>query len=225
MGTDVLLLGISALAAILAFRNRSRRRSAIERRLADLGFRPCEADAPALERVWRGLTGGDLARELHVARCRSRVAGLGMIHHFTVREQPQGGQTSEAAQRTASYSAYLVDLRNAGAVSRGAVTLHVAAPSGANRKPKPIADPIAGDKSRPLLEVGDHPWSASIVAALGTRAGRLDDLVPAEIQEKLVRAAAHGFTTIHLGQGKAAFATVPQHADVEDQIAYLAEWL
>jgi hypothetical protein len=49
--------------------------------------------------------------------------------------------------------------------------------------------------------------------------------VPAAVQEKLVRAAAHGFFLIHVGNGKAAFATLSDHRDVEQQIDYLSEWL
>jgi hypothetical protein len=79
--------------------------------------------------------------------------------------------------------------------------------------------------SRPRLELGNYPWSATIVAAHGKTAGKLDDLVPQAVQEKLARAAAHGFFIIHLGNGKAAFAALENHRDVDVQLAYLEEWV
>jgi hypothetical protein len=220
-----MLLGISALAAVFALRFVSRRRLPVERRLADFGFEPCEADAPALERAWRAITACSPSRELQVVDCRSRTAGLGMMHHFTVLEQTRARAPSgEGSKPRASYPAYLLDLRNAGSVCRGAVTLYVAPPIEHVNGRSPV-DTNGFSDSRPILDVGTHSWSASIVAAHSERGGKLDDLVPAEVQAKLVRAAAHGFSSIHLSNGKAAFATRSNHDDVEDQIAYLAEWL
>jgi hypothetical protein len=61
--------------------------------------------------------------------------------------------------------------------------------------------------------------------ASSTAAGALDDLMPAAVQEKLARATAHGFFIVHVGNGKAAFAALSNHRDVDLQIAYLAEWV
>ena len=218
-----MLLGIATLAAVFALRNITHGRSAIDRRLAALGFEPCEAEAPALERAWRALTGCDASQELQVVRCSGRIAGRGMMHHFTVREKTVRGPT-DTSNPAASYPAYLFDLRNAGSVARGAVTLHVLPPTSKITR-KALAGAVDLNDSRPTLEIGTHPWSPSIVSARGKKGGKLDDFVPADVQEKLVRAAAHGFRIIHLGNGKAAFATVSNDRDVERQIAYLAEWL
>ena len=219
----LVLLGVSALAAVGVLWTLSHRRSVIERRLEALGFEPCDGDAPALERAWRALTGYE-AEELHVDHCRGRIAGWGMMHHFIVREPADQEPTDNTSHAGVSYPAYLFDLRDAGTVSRGAVTLHVQPP-----EPKATrngsAGPIRFGDSRRSLEVGTHPWSASIISAHGKAAGKLDDVVPLEVQEKLVRAAEHGFDVIHLGNGKAAFATLSNDADVESQIAYLSEWL
>ena len=223
MGPGVVLLGIAALAGVFALRNITHRRSAVDRRLAALGFKPCEAEAPALERAWRALTGCDASQQLQVVRCSGRIAGRGMMHHFTVREKAVRGPT-DTSNPAASYPAYLFDLRNAGSVARGAVTLHVQPPK-AKMTRKALPGAIDLNDNRPTLEIGSHPWSPSIVAAHGKTGGRLDDVVPADVQEKLVRAAAHGFCVIHLGNGKAAFATFANDRDVERQIAYLAEWL
>jgi hypothetical protein len=35
----------------------------------------------------------------------------------------------------------------------------------------------------------------------------------------------HGFFIIHLRDGKAAFAALPSHRDVDLQLSYLAEWV
>jgi hypothetical protein len=218
------LVGIFTLAAVCALWNFSHRRS-VERRLAAQGFEPCDAEAPSLEGAWRALTGCDASQELRLVHCRRRAAGRGMLHHFTVHERPtQERGTDETANPGASYPAYLFDVRDPDSLSRGAVTLHVL-PPGSRVLRKVLAGVIDLGDSRPSLEVGTHPWSASIVAAHGNTAGKLDDLVPAAVQEKLARAAAHGFFIIHLGNGKAAFVALPNHRDVDLQIAYLAEWV
>jgi len=62
------------------------------------------------------------------------------------------------------------------------------------------------------------------VAAYGESSGKLDERMPAAVQEKLARAAAHGFFIVHLGGGKAGFAVLPNHRDVDRELAYLAEW-
>jgi hypothetical protein len=220
----LVLLGVSALTAVGALWTLSHRRSVIERRLEALGFEPCEGDAPALERAWRALTGYEASQELHVDHCRGRIAGWGMMHHFMVREPADHQPSDNTRHSVASYPAYLFDLRDAGAVSRGAVTLHVQPPVSKSTRNGSAGAIRVGD-SRPSLEVGTHPWSAFIISAHGKTAGKLDDVVPLEVQEKLVRAAAHGFDVIHLGNGKAAFATLSNDPDVESQIAYLSEWL
>jgi hypothetical protein len=148
-----------------------------------------------------------------------------MVYHFTVRERPAEGRTSDdTANPGASYPAYMFDVRNPDSLSRGAVTLYVL-PPGSTVLRKLLAGVIDLGEPRPRLEIGAHPWSASIVAAHASSAGRLDDLVPAAVQEKLARAAAHGFFIIHLGNGKAAFAALSNHRDVDLQMAYLGEWV
>jgi hypothetical protein len=214
-------VAIFALAGVCALWKFSHERS-IERRLAAQGFEPCDSDAPSLERTWRAVAGRDASQELSLVDCRRR----GTVYHFTVRERPAEGRTSdETANTGASYPAYLFDVRNPDSLSRGRVTLYIL-PPGSKVLRTLLAGVIDLAESRPRLEVdAHHPWSASIVAAHGDTAGALDDLVPAAIQEKLARAAAHGFSITHLGNGKAAFATLSNHRDVDVQIAYLSEWV
>jgi hypothetical protein len=213
------LIGIFALAAVCALWNFSLGRS-VERRLASQGFEPCDPETPSLETAWRALTGLDPSQELRLVNCRRR----GALYHFTVRERPvHEPGLRETANPGASYPAYMFDVRNQDSLSRGAVTLHVLPPGSAILR-RALAGLTDLSDSRPRLEVGPHPWSASIVAAHGSTPGKLDDLLPAAVQEKLARAAAHGFFITHLGNGKAAFAALSNHRDVDLQIAYLAQW-
>lgn len=216
------LLGIFALAAVFALWRFSHERS-IERRLAARGFEPCDKEAGTLEAAWRTLTGLDASKELRLTDCRRRGAGRSMLHHFTVRERHPDRTTDETPNTGTSYPAYLFDLRNPDSVSRGAVTLHVL-PPGSKVLRKVLAGMIDLGDSRPRLEIGTYPWSDTIVAAHGNTARKLDELVPQAVQEKLARAAAHGFFIIHLGNGKAAFAALSNHRDVDVQLAYLEEW-
>lgn len=217
------LVGIFALAAVFGVWGFMRGRS-VERRLAALGFEPCDEEAPALEAAWRALAGCDSSQELRFARCCKRAAGRRMLHHFTVNERPEERTSSETTNPGATYPAFLFDLCNPDSVCRGAVSLYVL-PPGSKVLRKLLASVISLSQSRTRLEVGDYPWSATIVAAHGRSADRLDDLVPAGIQEKLARAAAHGFFILHLGDGKAAFAALSNHHDVDLQMAYLDEWV
>jgi hypothetical protein len=217
------LVAVFALAVVCALWNVSHRRS-IERRLAAQGFEPCDADAPQLEAAWRSVTGLNGSHELRLVRCLRRAQGGGMLHHFTVRERPEESTDTERANPGASYPAYMFDLPDPERVSRGPVTLHVL-PSGSQVLRTMLAGTISLSASRPRLDVGSHLWSASIVTAHGGTGGRLDDLVPAAVQEKLARAAAHGFLILHIGSGKAAFAALPNHRDVDLQLGYLSEWL
>jgi hypothetical protein len=215
----LVLVGIFGLAAVFALWNVSYRRSS-ERRLAAQGFEPCDEEAPSLERAWRAVAARDASQELRLLHCRRQ----GALYHFTVRERPAEGRSSDdTANPGASYPAYMFDVRDPESLSRGPVTLYILPPGSAVVR-KLLAGGIDISESRPSLEVGNQPWSASIVAAHGATGGRLDDVVPAAVQEKLARAVDHGFFIIHLGGGKAAFATLSNHRDVDRQLAYLAEW-
>jgi hypothetical protein len=123
----------------------------------------------------------------------------------------------------AAYPAYLLDVRDPGSLFRGAVTLHVL-PPGSNLLRRLLGGLIGLQTQRPRLEVGLHPWSASIVAAHGEPPGKLDERVSPAAQEKVARAAEHGFFAVHLANGKAGFAVLPNHRDVDRELAYLAEW-
>ena len=216
------LIGVFTLAAVFALWTFSYRRS-LGRRLAEKGFELCDAEAPALESAWRALTGCDGSTELRLDHCRRRGSGRGTLYHFTVRQRPVDTDPDRNPPG-ASYPAYMFDVHDPAKLSRGAVTIHVL-PAGSNVLRRILAGVIGLGESRPSLEVSSHPWSASIVAAHGSIAGNLDDIVPPAVQEKLTRAAAHGFFITHLGNGKAAFAALSNHRDVDLQLTYLAQWV
>lgn len=216
--------GIFGLAAIVAVWNLAHRRS-ITQQLEDRGFHQCDADADALERGWRTATGAGAPEELKIVQCHRRAAGRGYLYHFTVRERSRrngGGRDSDSPG--ASYPAYLLDLRDASWVGRPAVTLHVL-PPGSKLLRKLVAGAAKLADERPLLTIGTHPWSESIVAAHGDVIGSLDDAMPAAMQEHLAKAGAHGFFTIHIGGGKAAFAANAAHRDIDAQMTYLTSWI
>lgn len=220
----VAFIGIFALAAVCAvwvfLHNRS-----IERRLEARGFEPCDEESSSLENAWRALSASDSSQEVRLVRCTRRGGGRSRVHHFTVRTRPvDSGGVDERPNPGASYPAYMFDLRDPASQSRGAVTLYVL-PPGSTVLRKLLAGVIGLGESRPRLEVGAHPWSASIVAAHGETAGRLDDVVPASVQQKLARATDHGFFIIHMRDGKAGFATLSNHRDMDSQLTYLAEWV
>jgi hypothetical protein len=114
-------------------------------------------------------------------------------------------------------------VRDPDSLFRGAVTVY-ALPPGSRLLRKLLGGLIGLQTQRPRLQVGVHPWSASIVAAHGEPPGKLDDRISPAAQEKIARAAEHGFFAVHLANGKAGFAVLPNHRDVDRQLAYLAEW-
>jgi hypothetical protein len=219
------LIGIFALAAVCALWVFLHGRS-IERRLAAKGFEPCDQESSSLEGAWRALTGSDSSQEVQIIRCRRRGGGRDRIHHFTVRTRPvdSPGGINDAATPGASYPAYMFDMREPDSASWGGVTLYVLPPGSAVLR-KLLAGVIGLGESRPRLDIGSHAWGASIVAAYGDRTGRLDEFVPQSIQQKLARAADHGFFILNVRGGKAAFATLSNHRDVDSQLAYLAQWV
>jgi hypothetical protein len=218
----IALIAIFALAAVCALWVFLHGRS-IERRLGAKGFEPCDDESSSLEAAWRALSVSDSSQEIQLGRCSRRGGGRGRVYHFTVRTRPLESQSIDDRQHPgSSYPAYMFDLRPA--VSRSAVTLYVLPPGSAILR-KLLAGVIGLGESRPTLEVGKHSWSASIVAAYGDSAGTLDDVVPAGVQQKLARATEYGFFIIHMREGKAGFATLSNHRDVDSQLTYLAEWV
>jgi hypothetical protein len=223
MDTGVLVLaGVFALAAIFAVWNLAHRRS-IERQLEARGFASCEGEAPAVEQGWRTITGAGAPDEITILRCRQRSTSRGTIYHFIVRVRSSRGGSDDTDGPGASHPAYLFDLRDPSAAGRSGVTLHILPPTSA-RVRKLIAGMAGRTDPRPQLEIGPHAWSPAIVAAFGDAAGRLDDVLPMATQEKLAKASAHGFFTVHLRGGHAALVANPAHRDVEAQLRFVNDW-
>jgi hypothetical protein len=214
--------GMFGLAAVFAVWNLAHRRS-IARQLEDRGFHTCDSEAGLLERNWRTATGAGAPEELKIVNCRRRSAGRGYLYHFTVRERRNGGD-SDSDSPGASYPAYLLDLRDASWVGKPAVTLHLL-PSGSTWLRKLLVTAAKMADERPQLALGSHPWSTSIAAAHGDVTGTLDQAMPAAMQQQAAKAGEHGFFTIHIGGGKAAFSANPAHRDIDAQMAYLNTWI
>ncbi len=225
MSTGALaFIGIFALAAVCALWNLLHRRG-IERRLLALGFERRDADAPALERAWQALArahGACADHEIHVSGCLRRAAGWGLLHRFDVVERALGSGRGEP-RVGAHFPAYLLDLREPDGVARAPVTLYLL-PSGNRLARALIEKTIALAPPGQKLELTRHPGAESILSAYGSAAGKLDDVMPAAVQQRLARAAAHGFLSVHLAGGKAGFGVLPSHGDVAAELAYLSEW-
>jgi hypothetical protein len=219
MSTGALVfVGVFVLAA-LAAASRVVHRRGLERRLQAAGFEACPADAPALARAWRGFGGSG---EVGVSRCLRRAAGWGLLHRFEVSEGPEQGPHDEPVPG-AHFPAYLLDVRDFDAVARGPVTLYLL-PGGSSLARALIEKTIALAPPGAALELARHPGTEAILCAYGDRPGKLDERMPAAAQQRLARAAAAGFMRVQLADGKAGFAVLPGHRDVDAELAYLAEW-
>lgn len=219
MSTGLLVvIGVFALA-VLSAGSRVLHRRGLERRLRAAGFEPCDSDAPTLAHAWRSFGG---AGEVHVGRCLRRAAGFGLLHRFEVNEGPKERPHDEPAPG-ARFPAYLLDVRGFDALARGPVTLHLLPPGNALARAL-IERTIALSPPGVPLELARHPGTESILCAHGDGPGKLDDRMAAAVQQRLARAAAAGFMRVQLAAGKAGFAVLPGHRDVDAELAYLAEW-
>lgn len=214
-------IGIFALAAGCALWNWRVRRGA-ERRLIALGFEPCPADAPALERSWRDVTRASPEHEISVSGCLRRAAGWGMLHRFGVADRAPGSDP-DSARVGAHYPAYLVDLREPASIARAAVTLYLLPPGNPLAR-RLIEKTLALSARGTKLELSGRPGSEAILSAYADSGAKLDDVMPEDVQQRIARAAAHGFLFVHVARGKAGFAASPGHRDVDAQLAYLSEW-
>ncbi len=217
------LLGIFIVAGLFAAWNATLRGS-VRRRLEALGFVPCDGEAGGLTELWHALTGSTGARRnVRLSSCLGRASGSGRLHHVDVLDLTHRDDREDRANVGASWSAYLFDLRDAKSLHAASVVLYVAQGSGLMRNW--LRRLIEIDPPGAALEVGAHPWASRFVGAYGAKPGRLDELVPPTVQERLARAADHGFFVIHLALGKAAFSVLPGRRDVDREWAYLAEWV
>jgi hypothetical protein len=219
MSTGALVFaGIFVLAALSAAWGVLHRRG-IEHHLRAIGFEPCDADAPTLERAWAGF---GAAGEFHVSRCLRRAAGWGLLHRFEVNERPKQGPHDDPVPG-ARFPAYLLDVRDFDAIARGPVTLYLL--PGGNRLARALIEKtIALSPPGVALELTRHPGTEPILCAYGDRPGKLDERMSVAVQQRLGRAAAAGFLRVQLAAGKAGFVASPAHRDVDAELAYLAEW-
>jgi hypothetical protein len=222
----VAFVGIFALAGTLLAWSVARGR-AIARRLTEAGFVACDDEAPALLRALTELAGGHppaVARVYEVGRCVKRPAGWGMLYRLAVADKTHaddgGGDRQSLGAR---FDVYLLDLRDPERVARGPVSVYLA-PSA----PGPLQRLLAGlVKSDPIgvpLELAGSPHAKAFLAAFSDRPGKLDERLPAQTQERLARVVDQGFFSAHFGAGKLALFVQHDRADLDRQLAYLAEW-
>ena len=225
MSTGVwVLLGIFAIAGLFAAWNATLRRS-VRRRLESLGFRACDGETSGLTQAWQALVRSTGARrDMRLSSCLERASGSGRLHHVDVQDLTHRDDREDRVNVGANWSAYLFDLRDARSVHASSVVLYVAQ-SGSGLLRTWLRRLLDIDPPGAALEVGAHPWASRFVGAYGAHPGRLDELVPPAVQERLARAADHGFFVIHHALGKAAVSVRPGRRDVDREWAYLSEWV
>jgi hypothetical protein len=217
------LIGIFALAAVFAWWNHRRSR-AIESRLLALGFERCEGESQRLLRAWcdLALVPPDEDDEIAVGRCLRRPAGFGMLYRFQVSAGRRDSGRDEPSV-PATFPAYLLDLRDPEKQVHRPTILFVL-PPGPSVLQALLRRTLEISPPGRRLEMGPHPFLRSVLTAYGASEGKLDDHLPLGTQEKVARAAEHGFFEIRLGRGRAAFSVLPNHVDVDAELRHLAEW-
>lgn len=220
----LVLFGMFACAGSFALWN-ARLRSQARRRLALLGFAPCPGEEAALAAACRELAAATGAeRELSVSGCTRRAAGWGMLHHFDVQDLTHSRDRGDDRTHVpASWSVYLLDLREPAAFHSAPVALYLLNGS-SDLLRRLLRSLIAHDAPGVELELTPHPARSGILAAFGREAGKLDASVPPAVQEKLALAAGYGFFGVRLAHGKAAFSVLPGRRDVDREWAYLSQW-
>ncbi len=219
----IALAGIFTLAAGCALWNVLHRRG-VAARVAGAGFAPCESEAPALQRTWCEVTRSDGAdREINVSGCVRRAGSSGFLYRFHVAERHTTTPASDSSHVGARHDAYLLDLREPAAIARAPVTLFVL-PVGNALARRLVEGAIALGAPGEKLEVAQRPTTRAILSAYSARAGKLDEVVPHAVQERIAKAAEHGIFEVHLAGGKAGFAVLPGHREIEREVGYLAEW-
>jgi hypothetical protein len=217
-----LVLGaVFALAALLMLWNGSRRR-AIRRRLEQHGFVRCEEQTEAIREAFAMVAGGHGAsrRRYQVAHCYKRAGGRGTAYRFTVADLTNADP--ERGALGGRFDAYLLDLPDAVRLAHRPVSVFLA-PTGPGLLRSLIQKIVAADAHGVAL--GLPPADTSVLAAFGAEAGTLDDALPAATQDRLRRAADHGFFGAHFGPGKVALVALPDRQDVERQWHYVVEWM
>jgi hypothetical protein len=222
--TGALVLGgIFAMAAIFALWNGWLRKN-VTQRLVALGFAPCSGEERSLAVAWRALAAAcGTQTDVRITSPVRRAAGWGLIHHFDVHEATQRDADPDRGRVDPSWPAYLLDLRDAPSIHTAPVVLYVAK-SDSPLFREGVRRLIGLSEQGAELEREAHPWAPHVIAAYGAAPGKLDAVVPPAVQEKLALAADHGFFSVLLARGKAAFCVLPGARNVDREWAYLSQW-
>jgi len=228
MDPGIIVLGaIFSVAAFLLWWSFARARAS-RRKMLEAGFVACDQEAPALLHALDDVAGGyppTPRREYQIGQCFKRPGGFGMVYRIGVvdRTNAKPDVSSDRAPMGARFDVYLIDLRDAERVSHGPVSVFLAP-----RAPAPLQRVLAGlVKSDPhgvLLEIDDPIRAKWFLAAFSDRAGKLDERLPIETQERLSKGAELYFLAAHFGAGKLALFGQHDRVDIDRQLAYVAEW-
>lgn len=221
-----ILIGAFVLAGVLLVAKHRARRAG-EERLRNLGFEPCEAEAPGLLEAYTKLASGHLpgsTKRYHVARCFKKPAGAGFVYRFTAADlSARGPRDDDGATVAPLADVYLFDL-GAGprAVLRPCSVFLSNLGGGLFQRllAKLVETQALGQK----LEVPSER-AASFLAAFGAVQGKLEEYLSAPLLDLAARAGQAGFFTAHFGHGRAALLTPPGMRDVDAQMNALADWV
>jgi hypothetical protein len=224
MNTGVLALGALFSGAALLWAWKTARGRAVRRRLLECGFVPCDAErvqlALELARVAPGSPPG-ARRSYRIGRCFKRAGGRGVLYRCAAVDRTHAARSVDAIG--GQFDVYLLGLPDPMRVARAPVTVFLT-PRAQGPLRELLAALVRADPHGHELELASPTLANCFLAAFGDRPGKLDEFLPGATQEKLMRAAEAGFFVAHFGAGKLALAAIPDRADVDRQLAYLAEW-
>ena len=221
------LVAVFAVAAALLWMSFARGR-AVERALLHAGFAPCPLEEPALARAMQDVAGGHPPaprREYRIGRCYKRPGGHGMVYRIGVVDRTNANIDSHSDRTPTGgrFDVYLIDLPDPERVSHGPVSVFLS-PGKPGVLSRMLAALVKLDPHGVPLELPDTPFGKTVLAAFSDRAAKLDELLPAETQERLGKASSAGVFAAHFGARKLALLVHPERPDVVRELAYVAEW-
>jgi hypothetical protein len=146
-----------------------------------------------------------------------------MAYRFTVVDRTNADAGLYGNTTGARFDAYLIDLPNGRAASSAPVSL-LLSPAGPSLLRTLVAKVASADPYGVPLVLPNGARPTAIVAAWGETGARLEEIVPAETQDRLNRGAALGVFIAHLGGERAAFGLNPHPGMLERQWSWIVEW-
>jgi hypothetical protein len=145
------------------------------------------------------------------------------VHFLSVVDKTNATRDTDRTTTGAAFDAFVVEMDTRDLVHRS-VSVYLA-PKGPRFLRGLLERLIKLDPPGEQLVIDGPAPSGSIVAAFGDSAGNLNDYLPSQTRERLVRAAGAGFLTAYLAPGRIALVVAPASRDLEAQWTHLRSWL